>query len=91
MKGSGRFFILTKGPEGWKRFLAKPEKQRRSGYSAKALSYFWEEADGFPESVKRVFSNADCLSRMATSKSTTSLFAVSSGVRYFLTPKTATI
>jgi hypothetical protein len=38
--------------------LAKPDKQWKTGYSAKALAYCWEEAKEFPDSVKKVFSNA---------------------------------
>jgi hypothetical protein len=36
--------------------LADPTKQWKSGYSAKALAHCWQEADGFPESVRAVFS-----------------------------------
>ena len=48
-------FVPTNNPEDWKPFLAEPEKHWRTGYSAKALAYSWEEATGFPESVKKVF------------------------------------
>ena len=51
-----KFFIPTDGPEDWKRLLADPEKHWRSGYSAKALAYSWEEAGEFPREVKQVFS-----------------------------------
>jgi len=54
----GKFFIPSNGPEDWKNFLAEPDKQWRSGYSAKALAYCWEEAQGFPDSVKQVFQNS---------------------------------
>ena len=49
------FFHPTDGPEDWKRLLAEPDKQWKSGHSAKALAYSWEEARGFPVEVKRVF------------------------------------
>ena len=52
----GKFFMPTAGPTDWKNLLAKPDKHWRSGYSAKALAYSWEEADGFPHEVKQVFS-----------------------------------
>jgi len=58
VKRSSRFFIPTNGAEDWKSLLAEPDKQWRSGYSAKALAYCWEEAQGFPDSVERVFSEA---------------------------------
>ena len=56
-----KFFIPTDGPEDWKRLLADPEKHWRSGYSAKALAYSWEEAGDFPPQVKQVFSGCDFL------------------------------
>ena len=53
-----KIFIPTSKAEDWKGFLAEPDKQWRTGYSAKALAYCWEEANGFPNSVKKVFSHA---------------------------------
>lgn len=50
--------IPTKSAEDWKTLLAEPDKQWRTGFSAKALAYCWEEANGFPESVQSVFSKA---------------------------------
>ncbi len=53
-----KIFIPSKGPEDWKDFLAEPSKQWKSGYSAKTLAYCWEEADGFPSCVRKVFSQS---------------------------------
>ncbi len=50
-----RIFVPTNKPEDWKPLLAKPHKHWRTGYSAKSLAYSWEEANGFPECVKKVF------------------------------------
>lgn len=50
--------IPTKSPEDWKALLAEPDKQWKPGYSARALTYCWEEANGFPASVHSVFSEA---------------------------------
>ena len=50
-----KFYIPSKGPELWKEFLAEPKKQWKTGYSAKSLAYCWEEAQGFPKSVQKVF------------------------------------
>ena len=50
----GKFFVKSKessGPEHWKKLLADPVKHWRTGYSAKALAYSWEEAGGFPPEV----------------------------------------
>jgi len=49
-----KILIPTKSPEDWKVFLAD-EKHWKSGYSAKALATCWENAKGFPASVKSVF------------------------------------
>lgn len=53
-----KFFIPTNSPEDWKSLLADPDKHWKTGYSAKALAYAWQEAGGFPRSVKRVFKNS---------------------------------
>ena len=50
-----KIFIPSTGPKDWKSLLAEPDKQWKTGYSAKALAYCWEEANGFPECVRRVF------------------------------------
>lgn len=56
MKRINRVFIPTNSADDWKGLLAEPDKQWKTGYSAKALAYCWEEAEGFPESVQKVFS-----------------------------------
>jgi len=53
-----KFFIPSNTPEDWKSLLADPVKHWKTGYSAKALAYSWQEADDFPRSVKRVFKNS---------------------------------
>lgn len=53
-----KFFIPTNIPEDWKPLLAEPDKHWKTGYSAKALAYAWQEADDFPPEVKRVFKNS---------------------------------
>lgn len=57
-KGTQKFFRPIDKPEEWKQFLAEPDKQWRTGYSAKALAYSWHEARDFPSEVKRVFRNS---------------------------------
>jgi hypothetical protein len=47
-------YIPATYPEDWSRFLAEP-KHWKKGYSAMSLAMCWQEADGFPESVKTVF------------------------------------
>lgn len=50
-----RIFVPTRAPEDWQAFLAKPEKQWRTGFSARTLAYCWEAAKGFPPEVAAVF------------------------------------
>lgn len=49
-----RIYSPTRGVDDWRRLLAQPEKQWKAGYSARALAYAWEEADGFPPAVQSV-------------------------------------
>ena len=41
-------------PEDWQPHLGDPQKHWKSGHSAKALAYCWQEAQGFPEEVKSI-------------------------------------
>ena len=54
-----KFYIHSKGPESWKEFLADPDKQWATGYSARSLAHCWEEANGFPETVLATFQGSD--------------------------------
>ncbi len=47
-------YIPTSSADDWRKFLAEPDKQWRSGYSAKELAECWENAHGFPEETQRV-------------------------------------
>lgn len=51
-------FVPTKTAEDWKEFLAKPDLHWKTGFSAKALAYSWQEADGFPTPVQKVLNNS---------------------------------
>ena len=48
-------YIPANKPEDWKSLLAKPDIQWKTGCSAKALVYCWQEANGFPGCVRNVF------------------------------------
>ena len=50
-----KYYVPTEGVESWRKLLAEPDKQWRTGYSARSLAYCWEEAQGFPKSVVDVF------------------------------------
>lgn len=54
----GRTFIPTDSAKDWKRFLADPEKQWRSGFSAKETAEHWERANGLPHDLKIVLEQA---------------------------------
>jgi hypothetical protein len=48
--------LPSKSPDDWKQFLADPDKQWRTGYSARTLACCWHEARGFPREVLTVLS-----------------------------------
>lgn len=53
-----KYYIPSKGVESWKELLADPEKQWRTGFSARSLAYCWEGVQGFPKSVVDVFKSS---------------------------------
>lgn len=55
----GKYFVPTNGPESWRDFLANPEKQWKSGYSAYELAYCWEGATKLPNCVEKVFKQSE--------------------------------
>ncbi|MCD6355219.1 MAG: hypothetical protein J7L95_06695 [Prolixibacteraceae bacterium] len=52
---SNNLYIETKGAISWKDFLAEPDKQWKTGYSAKSLAYSWESEKGFPMTIQKSF------------------------------------
>jgi len=52
------FFIPARSPEDWKLLLAQPDKHWKTGYSAKALAHCWYTAQGFPDSVLKIFKSS---------------------------------
>jgi hypothetical protein len=53
------FYIPTSGVEDWHGLLADPEKQWRTGFSARSLAHAWENAKGFPTEIRTLFTNSD--------------------------------
>lgn len=50
-----RIMLPSSGPEGWRQFLAQPEKQCVTGYSARTIAHSWEAAvDGVPDEVSDI-------------------------------------
>jgi len=50
-----KFYVPTDGVASWQALLADPVKHWKTGYSAKALAYSWEEAQGFPAEIIKLF------------------------------------
>ncbi len=55
-KNVKKIFIPTSQPEDWKQLLAEPDKQWKKNYSARALAYCWQEANGIPKDVAKTLS-----------------------------------
>ena len=53
-----KIYVPSSGPTSWQQFLAEPDKQWRTGYSAKSLAYSWEEADGFPAEIQQTMDDS---------------------------------
>jgi len=51
-------YIPTSSADDWRKFLAEPDKQWRSGYSAKELAECWEQSNGFPIEIQSMFSKS---------------------------------
>jgi hypothetical protein len=54
-----KFYVSTDGVTSWQALLADPIKHWKTGYSAKALAYSWEEAQGFPAEICSLFKGTD--------------------------------
>ena len=52
-------YIPTSSADDWQQFLAEPDKQWRTGFSARATAHAWQDADGFPAEVDSLFSSAE--------------------------------
>ena len=51
-------FVPIISPEDWKTLLEQPDKQWKTGYSAKSLAYCWQQASDFPACVRKVFEDS---------------------------------
>jgi len=56
-----KVLIPALSPDDWKQFLADPEKQWKTGYSARSMAYCWQEADGIPQDVAAVLNQSPTL------------------------------
>jgi len=51
-------------PEEWKRFLAEPEKQWKKGFSAYTIAHTWQNANGFPRRIQKLFDGVSLISNI---------------------------
>lgn len=51
-------YVPARSVEDWRLLLAEPDKQWRSGFSAKTLAQCWQAAAGFPACVLKAFRNS---------------------------------
>lgn len=61
-----KILVPVTSPEDWKQFLTEPEKQWKSGYSARSLAFCWQEADGMPPEVLSVLGQVPSLKNLKT-------------------------
>jgi hypothetical protein len=52
-------YIPTSSADDWQQFLAEPDRQWRTGFSARATAHAWQDADGFPAEFDSLFLSAD--------------------------------
>jgi hypothetical protein len=50
-----KIYVPTLGPQSWQALLADPEKQWKTGYSARTIAHCWEAADGLPPEITALF------------------------------------
>ena len=61
-----KILIPASSAEDWKQFLAEPEKQWKSGYSARSLAHCWQDADGMPTHFASVLAQVPSLKSLKT-------------------------
>ncbi len=49
------FYIPTKSADCWKQFLAEPEKQWQTGFSARTFAHCWEDSRAVPAEIRNLF------------------------------------
>lgn len=51
-----KIFLPSSGPSDWQKLLAEPDKQWKTGYSAKSIAYCWEDTGELPAEIANLFS-----------------------------------
>ena len=62
----GKILIPTSCADDWKQLLKDPEKQWKTGYSARTIAYCWQDADGMPPEITLVLSQEASLKGLET-------------------------
>jgi hypothetical protein len=52
-------YVPTSSPDEWKSLLAEPDKQWRTGYSARTIAYCWLASDGIPAELRSLFAASE--------------------------------
>jgi hypothetical protein len=52
--GMSRIFVPSDGPSTWQRFLAEPERQWVTGYSARTVAHSWEAQATWPSEIAMI-------------------------------------
>lgn len=52
--GMSRIFVPSSGPSTWQQFLAKPDRQWVTGYSARTVAHSWEAQASWPSEVAAI-------------------------------------
>lgn len=50
-----KIYVPTLGPQSWQALLADPEKQWKTGYSARTVAHCWQDANGLPKEIAFLF------------------------------------
>jgi hypothetical protein len=53
-----KILVPARSADDWQTFLAEPEKQWRTGFSARALAHCWQGSADFPPSVQSAFESS---------------------------------
>lgn len=61
-----KILIPASSTEDWKQFLAEPDKQWKSGYSARTIAHCWQESDGIPPEIVSVLEKVPELKPLKT-------------------------
>lgn len=53
-----KIYLPSKGPNSWRESLVQPEKQWKTGFSAKTMAHCWESQNGFPKEFNKLLKDS---------------------------------